>query len=181
MFQIFNINFNNYYKKENSSKFILVGILLLAFGVLSFLYKSLGIKIIAWSFATLLLFMAYLNLKEINELKRYAPKNEITPFTRIQIILLISSTLLFLFPSKIQSFISFVIGIYLVVSKLSEILNNKNNPYYRLNFFGVLKLILGFILIFSPLFLSKFIASILSLLVILLGINLLSVGNRLKS
>ena len=39
MFQIFNISFN-IYKKENSTKFIMIGALLLALGVLCFLYKG---------------------------------------------------------------------------------------------------------------------------------------------
>ncbi|MGL5330379.1 MAG: DUF308 domain-containing protein [Peptostreptococcaceae bacterium] len=177
---MFNVNFNNFYKKENSTKFILMGALLIALGVLSFLYKSLGIKIVSWTFAVLLLFMAYLNLKEINELKRYASSDEIAPFTKMQFVFLIGSALLFLFPNKVQGFISFSIGVYLIVSKLLEILNNRNNPYYKLSFGKIFKLILGFTLVFSPLFLSKFIASILSLLIILLGVNLLSTGNKLK-
>ena len=180
MFQIFNLNVDSFYKKENSSKFILTGILFLALGILSFLYKGLGVKIVSWTLAIVLLFLAYLNLKNINELKRYAPKNEITPFTRIQFLLLIAVFLLLLFPNKIQGLISSIFGLYFLFSQFMKIIRQKNNPYYRFTIWNLLGLILGFTLVFSPFFLSNFIASILSLLIILLGANLLSTGNKLK-
>ncbi|MGL4913936.1 MAG: DUF308 domain-containing protein [Romboutsia sp.] len=180
MFQIFNLNVDNFYRKENSSKFILMGILFLALGVLAFLYKGLGVKIVSWTLAIALLFLAYLNLKNINELKRYAPKNEIAPFIRIQFLLFIGAFLLFLFPNKIQGLISSVFGLYFLFSQFTKILKGRNNPYYRFSIWNLLGLILGFTLIFSPFFLSNFIASILSLLIILLGANLLSIGNKIK-
>jgi len=180
MFQIFNINFNNIYKKENSTKFIIMGALLLALGVLSFLYKGIGIKIVSWTLALSLLFAAYLNLKNINELKRYAPKNEIAPFIRIQLILSFGAILLILFPNKIQGLISSLFGIYFIFSQLLRILKSRKNPYYKLGFWSIFELILGFIFVFSPFFLSKFIASILSILIILLGVHLLSTGNKLR-
>ena len=180
MFKIFNINFNNIYKKENSTKLIMMGVLLLALGVLSFLYKGIGIKIVSWTLAISLLFAAYLNLKNINELKRYAPKNEIAPFIRIQFILSLGAILLILFPNKIQGLISSIFGIYFIFSQLLRIIKIRKNPYYKLGFWSAFKLILGFILVFSPFFLSKFIASILSMLIILLGVHLLSTGNKLR-
>lgn len=180
MFQIFNLNIDNFYKKENSFKFIIMGILFLTLGMLSFLYKNLGVKIVSWTLAIALLFLAYLNLKNINELKRYAPKDEIAPFTRIQFLLFIGALLLLLFPNKIQGLISSIFGLYFLFSQFSKIFKEKNNPYYRFSIWNLLGLLLGFTLIFSPFFLSNFIASILSLLIILLGINLLSIGNRIK-
>ncbi|HSQ88842.1 hypothetical protein [Romboutsia sp.] len=168
------------YKKENSTKLIIMGTLLLALGILSFLYEGIGIKIVSWTLAVVLLFIAYLNLKNINELKRYATKTEIAPFTSIQFILLFCAILLTLFPNKIQGLISSILGIYYIYSQLLRILKSRNNPYYKLGFGSIFKLIFWFVLVLSPFFLSRFIASILSLLIILLGVHLLSTGNRLK-
>lgn len=180
MFQIFNINFDNIYKKENCNKFIIMGVLFLALGTLSFFYKGIGIKIVSWVLAIALLFAAYLNLKNINELRRYAPKNEIAPFIRIQLILLVGALLLIMFPNKIQGIMSSLFGIYLIFSQLSKILKSRNNPYFKLGFWRIFELLFGFVLVFSPFFLSRFIASILSLLIIFLGVYLLSTGNRLR-
>lgn len=180
MFQAFNIKLDNIYKKENSTKFLVMGILLLSLGILSFLYKGIGIKIVSWTLAMTLLFAAYLNLKNINELKRYAPKNEITPFIRMQFIFLVGAILLILFPNKIQGFISSLFGIYFIFTQLLRMLKGRKNPYYKLGFWSIFELILGFTLVFSPFFLSKFIASILSILIILLGAHLLSTGKKLK-
>ena len=157
-----------------------MGILFLALGALSFLYKGIGIKIVSWTLAIALLFASYLNLKNINELRRYAHKNEIYPFMRIQFVLLFGAILLILFPNKIQVLISSILGIYFIFSQLLRILKSKNNPYYKLGSWNILELIFGFILILSPFFLSRFIASIFSLLIVLLGFHLLSTGKRLK-
>lgn len=180
MFKMFNINFDSVYKKENSTKFTVMGIILLALGVISFFYKGIGIKIVSWSLSIALLFLAYLNLKNINELKRYASKSEISPFTRIQFVLLVSALLLFLFPQKIQGLISSLIGLYLIISQVSQLIKQRSNPYFKFGFSSIFSLILGFTLVFSPLFLSNFIASLLSILIILIGAYLLSTGNKLK-
>ncbi|MGL5348372.1 MAG: DUF308 domain-containing protein [Peptostreptococcaceae bacterium] len=180
MFTMFNINFDNVYKKENSNKFTVIGIILLALGVISFFYKGLGIKLVSWALSITLLFLAYLNLKNINELRRYASKNEILPFTRIQAILLISALLLFIFPHRIQGVISSLIGLYLIITQVIQLVKSRNNPYTRFGFGTIFTLIFGFTLVFSPLFLSNFIASLLSILIILIGAYLLSTGNKLK-
>lgn len=180
MFQYFNFNFNELNKKENSTRFIFIGALLLILGIFSLLYKNLGIKIVSWSLGVALLCLAYLNLKNINELKRYASKEEIAPIKRNQTILLIVIALLFLFPKGIQSFISSILGIYLVASQVLRIIKRKDNPYYKLGLWNVLEFIFGLILIGSPLFLSKFISSIISFLIIAMGLYLFSLGNRLR-
>ncbi|WP_270939866.1 hypothetical protein [Romboutsia lituseburensis] len=180
MFQIFNLNFDNFYKKENSSKFRIIGILLLVLGVVSFLYKGFGIKIVSWTLAIALLFLAYLNLKNLNELKRYASKAEIAPYNRIQFFLLAGSVLLIIFPNKIQGFISLVLGLYIAYSQLIKLLRGKNNPYYRFTMWNLIVLVFGLTLVFSPFFLSNFIVSILSLIIILIGGNLLAIGNKIK-
>ncbi|WP_042273026.1 DUF308 domain-containing protein [Faecalimicrobium dakarense] len=180
MFQIFNINFDNMFKKENSTKFVLMGVLLLGLGAFSFFNKHIGIKITSMALSIVLLFFAYLNLKNINELRRYASKEEIRPFTNLQIILLVSAVILFLFPEKIQVLISSIAGAYIIFSQVKRIIINKNNPYYRFGAFNILTLLFGFTLILSPLFLSRFIVSILSILIMLIGSYLISMGNRLK-
>jgi len=180
MFSMFNINLNNIYKKENSTKFIVIGFLLLILGVVSFLYKGLGIKLVSWSLGIALLFLAYLNLKNINELRRYASKSEITPFIRLQFIILITAVLLFLFPQRIQGFISSLFGLYLIFTQIANIIKERNNPYYKFGSLNIFMLLIGITLVVSPLFLSNFIASILSILIILIGSYLLSTGNKLK-
>lgn len=181
MFQIFSYNFDSLNKKENYTKFLVMGYTLIVLGIFSFIYKSLGIKLVSWTLAIALLFIAYLNLKNINELRRYASKEEISPYTRTQFIILFVVLLLFLFPEKIQGFVSFLGGGYIIVSQLLKILNNKNNPYYRFGFSSIFTILIGFTLILSPLFLSRFIVSIISLIVILIGLSLVSAGNNLKS
>lgn len=180
MFSMFNINFDSIYKKENSTKFTIIGILLLALGVVSFFYKGIGIKLVSWSLGVALLFLAYLNLKNINELRRYASKTEISPFTRLQFIILVTAVLLFLFPQRIQGLISSLFGLYFIITQTIKIIKERNNPYHKFGAGNIFMLILGFTLIVSPLFLSNFIASILSLLIILIGAYLVSTGNKLK-
>jgi uncharacterized membrane protein HdeD (DUF308 family) len=177
---MFNINFDNMFKKENSTKFVLMGVLLFGIGAFSFFNKHIGIKIISMALSIVLLFFAYLNLKNINELRRYATKEEIRPFTNLQIMLLISAFVLFLFPEKIQVLISSIAGAYIIFSQVKRIIVSKNNSYYRFEFFNILTLLFGFTLILSPLFLSRFIVSILSILIMLIGSYLISMGNKLK-
>ncbi|EGT3730496.1 hypothetical protein ES909_15040, partial [Clostridioides difficile] len=90
MYTNFNIDFNNFNKKENAIKFMLMGVLLIILGLLCLTFKTLGIKLISWTFGIALLFFAYLNLKNINELKRYATKEEIKPSINIQWVLIIA-------------------------------------------------------------------------------------------
>lgn len=180
MFSIFNFNFNNIYKKENSTKFIVIGFVLLVLGVISFLYKGLGIKLVSWSFGVILLFLAYLNLKNINELKRYASKSEINPFTRFQFIIFTCALLLFLFPQRIQGFISSLFGLYIIFTQIRKVIKQNNNPYYKLGASNLFMILIGITLVISPFVLSNFIASILSVLIILIGSYLISTGNKLK-
>ena len=180
MIQFFNFNFDWLNKKENAYKFIFIGISLIVLGTISLIYKRLGIKIVSWTLGVCLLFLAYFNLKNINELSRYASKNEIKPYKRIQFILLISSILLFIFPSEIQGFISFIIGLYMVINQLFKISSSKNNPYFRFGLSNLMFILFGISLIVSPLLLSSFISSIISIILIIIGVNLFAKGNVLK-
>lgn len=181
MIQFFNINFNNIYKKENKNKFKTIGFLLLCFGIYSFFNKHMGIKIVSFSIGITLIFFAYLNYKNnIVELKRYASSKEIKPFILIQIIFILGALLLFLFPKKIHIFISSLFGIYIILKQIAFIFYNKNNPYSKFGFLNIILLLFGFTLLVSPLILSRFIVSILSILVIIIGFFLISISNKLK-
>jgi uncharacterized membrane protein len=59
-------------------------------------------------------------------------------------------------------------------------IKQRNNPYYRFKASNLFLLLIGITLVVSPLFLSNFIASILSVIIILIGSYLLSTGNKLK-
>ncbi|QJA08910.1 hypothetical protein HF520_08085 [Romboutsia sp. CE17] len=180
MFQFFSFNLDGLNKKENAGRFISLGLVLIILGTLSLIYKGLGIKLVSWLLGLSLLFIAYLNLKNINELARYTPKEELKPYKRNQAVLLVVIVLLFLFPTKIQSMISLVLGVYLVVSQLLKITASKNDPYFRFGLLNILIFLFGLTLIISPLFLSRFISSIMSLIVIVIGLNLFATGNRLR-
>lgn len=73
-----NFNFNNFNQKENANNFIMMGILLLLIGTLSLLFKNLGIKVLSFGLGAVCLFLAYLNLKTINELKDTSLRNSKT-------------------------------------------------------------------------------------------------------
>ncbi len=176
-----NFNFNNFNKKENANKYILFGILLLVLGVSSFLFKSIGITIISYTIGATLLFFAYLNLKNINELRRYQSKEEVRPYTRVQWFLVLGAILLLLFPQRIQALFSAFVGVYILVSTLMNFLKFRNTYGYYFGVSKIIAVIFGILLVMSPLFLSRFIASILSLIIILIGFSLISSGNRMKN
>ncbi|WP_250675227.1 hypothetical protein LZ906_006100 [Paraclostridium ghonii] len=175
-----NFNFNNFDQKKNANNFIMSGFLLLIVGTISLLFKNLGIKLLSFGLGAICLFLAYLNLKVINELKRYESKQTIRPYKNRQIILIVVAILFFIFPQQIQGFFSSIFGAYLLVNQIMIFFNSRKNPYIRFNGFNGFLLICGLILILSPLFLSGFIATFLSLILVLIGFQLLSTGNRLK-
>ncbi|WP_227839556.1 DUF308 domain-containing protein [Clostridioides sp. ZZV15-6597] len=178
MYTNFNINFDNFNKKENATKFMIMGVLLVILGFLCLTFKTLGIKLISWTFGVALLFFAYLNLKNINELKRYATKEEIKPSTNVQWILIVTCILLFVFPQKIQSIFSLLLGFYLIFNQLVVFVNSKNNPYSKFTTWNIVKTLFGICLILSPLFLSRFIVLIMSFFIILFGLALFFSGNK---
>lgn len=172
-----NFNFNNFNQKENANNFIIMGILLLLIGTLSLLFKNLGIKVLSFGLGAVCLFLAYLNLKTINELKRYESKETLKPYKNRELILIVVALLFFIFPQQIQGFFSSILGAYLLVTQIIAFFNSRKNPCIKFNGF---LLICGLILILSPLFLSGFIATFLSLIFVLIGFQLLSTGNKLK-
>lgn len=175
-----NFSFNNWNKKENANNFLILGILFLIIGTLSLIFKNLGIKLLSFGLGAICLYLAYLNLKVINELRRYESKEKIKPYTNRQIILIIFALLFFIFPTIIQGLFSSILGAYLLVIQIITFINSKKSPYVNFNGFNGFLLICGLILIMSPLFLSSFIATFLSLIFVFLGFQLLSTGNNLK-
>lgn len=173
-------NFNNFNNKKNANNFIILGVLLLVVGTISLLFRNVGIKLLSYGLGAITLFLAYLNLKTINELKRYESKDKIRPYINKQILLLIVAILFLVFPQKVQGFFSSILGAYLVATQIMLLIKSKNNAYIRFSGFNGFLLICGLILIISPLFLSGFIATSLALIIVLIGFQLLSTGNKLK-
>ena len=175
-----NFNFNNFNKKEDANKFILFGALLLVLGFSSFIFSGIGIKLISYAVASILLFFIYINLKNINELRRYEPNEKVRPYVIMQGVLIVLTLILLIYPQKVQAMISYVFGGYILLNSLLEFIRNKNNPMYHFGFLKVIKIMFGFMFILSPLFLSAFISNILSLIVIFIGLSLISNGRNLK-
>lgn len=180
MFYVNFNNFNNFDKKENANKFIMFGSLLVFLSSISFLSKDLGVSIISYTIAFLFLFFAYLNLVNINDRKRYQSKEEVRLYTLLQIFLVSMAILFIVFPTKIQAIFSTLYGVFVLYKVVVEFIKNRNNPYYRFSFFKIVSLLFGIILIISPLFLSRFIVSILSFVILIIGINMISFGRKIK-
>lgn len=177
---MFYFSLKEHNKKENVNKFIISGIVLVLLSLVSIFFKELSVRLISYSVAFLLLFISYLNLLNINERRRYQSKKEVRPFIVSQVILILISVLFIIFPTKIQASISIFFGIYILIKNVFEYIRNKNNPYYKFSFSKVFSIILGATLIISPLFLSKFIISIMSFLIFLIGLTLVSFGFNIK-
>lgn len=172
--------FVDFNKKENANKFILIGTLLLVLGTLSILFRHIGITLVSFSIGLICLILAYFNLKTINELRRYEAKDVIRPYVIRQSVLLVAAILFFIFPQQIQGFLSSIVGAFLVVNQITKFIYTRKNPYQSFTVFNGFLLIVGLALIFSPLFLSSFIASFVALILIIIGFILLSNGNKLK-
>ncbi len=134
-------NFNNFNKRENANNFIILGVLLLVVGTISLLFRNIGIKLLSYGLGTITLFLAYLNLKVINELKRYESKDKIKPYINKQILLILVAILFLLFPQKIQGFFSSILGAYLVVNQLMILIKSRNNAYIKFSGFNGILLI----------------------------------------
>lgn len=177
---MFYFDFNSYNKKEYANKFIISGSVLLTIGLSAFFFKNLGVRLISYGVSFLFLFLSYLNLVNINDRKRYQSKKEVRPYELMQIFLIFVAFLFLIFPEKIQGMISVFFGVFTILKVLGEFLLNKNNLYYRFNFSKIFSVITGFVLIISPLFLSKFIVSMMAFIISLIGINVLFLGTRMR-
>ena len=68
----------------------------------------------------------------------------------------------------------------MVINQLFKISSSKNNPYFRFGLSNLMFILFGISLIVSPLLLSSFISSIISIILIIIGVNLFAKGNVLK-
>lgn len=177
---MFYFSLKEHNKKENINKFIISGVVLILLSLISIFFRELSVRLISYSVAFLFLFISYLNLLNINERRRYQSKKEVRPFVISQVFLILIAITFIIFPTKIQASISIFFGVYILVKSIFEYIRNKNNPYYIFSFSKVFSLLVGIILIISPLFLSKFIISIMSFLIFLIGTTLTSFGFSIK-
>ncbi len=177
---MFFMNFNDFNKKENANKFVVFGFIMLCLGFASFIFKDMGVRIISYSVAILFLFFAYLNGMNINDRRRYQLSTEIKPYLILEGVLITVSILFFVFPTKIQEISSVIIGSSMLISNVRNYISNKDNPYYTIGFSKILSFIFSLVLIFSPLFLTKFLLSIFSFVIITIGINLFSFGMKMR-
>ena len=175
-----NFKFVDFNKRENANKFVSIGALLLVLGTISLLFRHVGIKMVSFSIGLICLVLAYFNLKVINELNRYESKEVVRPYMIRQIILIVVAILMFIFPKQIQGFLSSIAGAYLVMNQIINLISTKKNPYQSFTAFNGFLLIIGLVLILSPLFLPGFIATFVALILVLIGFNLVSIGNKLK-
>lgn len=175
------IDFNNFYKKENSTKLIILGVILLAVGVNCISRKTMGINVFSWGMGIALLYVAWLCLKEVNELRRYATKKEVNKYRIIGVGSLIIAILLFAFPLYVNMALSVVFGIYILYYEISGYLRNRRYAYYRFGTWKILKIVIGILLIVSPLFLSRFMVTILSAITIIFGVNFLTTGLGIRN
>lgn len=166
---IYTFNSNNFYDKKNSRKLIVLGVILLAVGAYCISRRYAGIQIFSWGMGIVSLYASWLCLKEMNELRRYAERKKVRRMRMYCLGFLLLTILLFVFPTWTNLVLSIALGIYLIIR---EIQNRKN--------LNVFKLVLGIILVISPLFLTSFLVSILSFICILVGISFLSAGLKMR-
>lgn len=176
---IYSFNFSNMFDKKNGKKLVILGVIMLAIGVYCLTKKSVGIKVFSWGLSIIFLYGAWLNLKSLNELTRYASKIEIRNARFNLLVYFIIALLLLVFPKYINMLLSTVLGVYLIYKEILIFLGHKRYGVSRYSIWNVLKLFIGVLLIVSPLYLSKFLVSILSIIIIIFGINFITNGIRL--
>lgn len=181
MYMFLNFNLNNLYNKKNSRKLIILGVILLAVGAYCLSRKTVGVNVFSWGIAIAFLYGAWLKLKDFNELSRYADKSKIKKARNISIILFIIALLLFIFPKYINMALSIALGAYILYYEMSRYLRNRRYSTYYFGTWNMLKIVIAVLLIVSPLFLTKFLVSILSFIAIIFGINFMTTGIKLRN
>lgn len=177
----FNFNLNDLYTKENSRRFIILGVILLAIGANCISRKTMGIKIFSWGIAIAFLYGAWLCLKEVNQLRSYATKKEINRFRMFGIGLFVIAILLFIFPIEVNTILSIVLGAYIIGYEIAGYRKNRRYANYSFGTWNIVKIIIGILLIISPLFLTRFLVSILSIISMIFGINFLTAGLGMRN
>lgn len=176
---IYNFNFSNLFDKKNGKKFIILGVILLAIGTYCITKKNVGINIFSWGIGIAFVYGAWLSLRRLNELSRYADKNEIFKARLNCIGLFIIAILLFIFPKYVNIVLSVLLGVFLVYREIVTYISYKRFSRMYFGTANLVKLLIGIALIVSPLFLSRFLVSILSSIVVIFGIYFISIGIKL--
>ncbi|MBC2577518.1 hypothetical protein HLB30_03160 [Peptostreptococcus russellii] len=177
----FNFNLNDLYRKENSKKLIILGVILLAIGANCISRKTMGLRVFSWGIAIAFLYGAWICLKEVNQLRSYASKKEINRFRITGIILLVVAILLAVFPVQVNIVLSMAAGIYILIYEFLSYRRNRRYAYYSVGPWKVTKIVIGILLLVSPLFLTRFLVVILSMISIIFGINFLTAGLGMRS
>lgn len=178
---IFNYNLNDFYKNKDGKKIIILGVTLLAVGIYCSTRKYMGINIFSWGLSLVFFYGAWLALKELNQLTKYAAKSDIRKQRYYLYGCLLMAILLIIWPKWVNMVASIVLGILLLSIQIKKYLDYKRHmlPYYGLT--DLVKLLVGLMLIMSPLFLSKFIVGILSFIAILVGVYFISIGIKIEN
>ena len=166
------IYFLNFYDKKNYKKLIILGVILLSIGFYCISRKSVGINIFSWGIALCFLYATWLAFKEVNELNKYAVKSQVNMMRLRCLGFLVMSILLFVFPRQVNMILSILLGIYLLYKEIRY-------AGYSFGTWDIIKVILGLMLIISPLFFTRFLVSVLSFIAIVFGISFIAAGVRL--
>lgn len=175
----FNINFMDIYDRKNYKKLIILGVILLSIGFYCISRKSVGINIFSWGIALCFLYGAWLAFKEVNELNKYAPRSQVNKMRIRCLAFFVVALLLFAFPKQVNMVLSILLGAYVIYIEVKYYMSSRKYVGYTFGTWNIVKLILGILLIISPLFLTKFLVSILSFIAIFFGINFIAAGIRL--
>lgn len=177
----FNFNLNGLYRKENSKKLIILGVILLAIGANCISRKTMGLRVFSWGISIVFLYGTWICLKEVNQLRSYASKRDINKFRLIGMGLLISAILLAVFPVQVNILLSVLSGVYILIYEFLSYRKNRRYAYYRVGSWRITKIVIGILLIVSPLFLTRFLVVILSMISIIFGLNFLTTGLGMRS
>lgn len=177
----FKLDLNNFFDRKNSKKFIILGVILLAVGVYCMTRKNISINIFSYGLALVFFYGSWLSLREINELGRYASKDDINKARISLFFLFIIAVLLILFPKTVNSIISILIGVYLIYNVMNRYIKNRKYEFYNITGFEIIKFVIGVVMIVSPLFLSRFLIGIFSTITIIFGMYFIITGVKLES
>lgn len=167
----FNFDTNVLYNKFSSKRMLVLGIILLSVGINCLISKrSFGIVFFSWGIAIATLYMTYLLFLELKELKRYAEKEIINKVRVFTYSMLLVSLLLIIFPIYFNMVLSVILGILLLYREFRIFLSNRYLYNQRFNMWNITKILVGIILIFSPLFFLRFLVNILSCIAIIFGL-----------
>ncbi|WP_101772822.1 DUF308 domain-containing protein [Peptostreptococcus faecalis] len=179
------MNYNFFIQEINNKKkyrnLIILGVILLAIGVYCLSKKTVGVSIFSWGIAIAFLYGGWISLKQLNELSRYESKSEINRARAYTIMFFAMAILLFVFPKTVNMILSIGLGIYILYQEAVKYLAMKNYFGSYFDTWAVIKLIMGVIMIISPLFLSRFLVSILSVIAIIFGMFFLMTGINIRN